>query len=118
MQQALALQAEAAQTTHKITTAVAEAEQALQQLQQKAAEAAAAAWALQMAEQEAALQLERDKNLAEQVCCAMLCCPMPELRCAVLCCSSNCMCSTRQSNPDSKFHNCNAVAIACSWHEC
>ena len=74
MQQALALQAEAAQTTHKITTAVAEAEQALQQHQQKAAEAAAAAWAMQMAEQEAALQLERDKNLAEQVIhCAVLC---------------------------------------------
>ena len=75
MQQALALQAEATQTTHTITTAVADAEQALQQLQREAAEAAAAAWATQLAEQEAALQLERDKNLAEQVLhCAVLPC--------------------------------------------
>lgn len=63
----MVLQEEAAARISSTTTAVAEAEQLLQQLQQQAAAAAAAQWAKQLADQEAALQLERDKHQAEQV---------------------------------------------------
>ena len=67
MQQAKALQMGAQWRTQATSTAVAEAQQLLQQLQEEAAAAEAAAWAQQLAEQEAALQLERDKYQAEQV---------------------------------------------------
>lgn len=67
MQRAAAQQGEVEERMHGLTTAAAEANQALQQMQQEQSELAAAAWAAHLASQEAALQQERDKYLAEQV---------------------------------------------------
>ena len=67
MQRARARQIGAEWRVQATATAVAEAEQLLQQLHEEAADAAVATWAQQLAEQEAALQLERDKYQAEQV---------------------------------------------------
>lgn len=67
MQQARARQIGAEWRVQATATAVAEAEQLLQQLHDETADAAVATWAQQLADQEAALQLERDKYQAEQV---------------------------------------------------